>query len=1255
MKLITRDDIARWANSFEAKGELPRLILRLVYATTPNDTEIRFPSGSGVFLGGWDGIVKCKVDTQYIPKGVSCIEIGADKNPKYKSDKDYVKRVKNTLGFNPKDTTYIFITPYVWKDKVEWIKDKQTEGVWKEVKVYDGIDLEHWLEFSLPTAKWFASKAINYPLSGFLLLEEFWDEWSTGPNGLKLNPELVVAGREKEASMLMDTFNKIEDVQVIRSSTRNEAIAFIAAVAKLLPQSDSERFFSKTIVVDNVDTFRVICNNNKEPLNLIVKFEDMCPIYFAASKGHHVLIPLNPEDDINKDAITLPIIDREGFVNALIGIGYTEDQARKFSLESGRNITILKKLLGFLDSYSDWYEKKNIREIIPVLLIGRWDESFEGDIELIEKLSGQKYDDYLVTLNRWARSENAPILHVGSIWRLTSPLDLWTSISRHLIKKDLTNLKDCFNQAFSGGNPYIDSEEPNEFTIFSNQKRKYSNWSREGLTQSLIMVGLRGDALKFPYSQSWVDQIVQELLYDATSELWISVDKELPLIAEASPKSFLSAVEHSLEKETPVILEMFKEEKTLFDSNYHYTGLLWALEELAWFPEYLARVSMILLKLVRVIPELKWVNSPMNSLVEIFKPWHFQTLSPFKERMEILQNITLKEPESGWNLLIKLLLQDYEVAHPTHKTRWRIFDLNTNITYNYQEIWKSYSYIIDFLFDLFDGDELKFSTMIEKSVVFPVHLRKKVYDWAEKTINDVVQIEYKAWNAIREILHHHRSYPDAEWALPETELMLWEQLYHQLGPKDIVIKYKWLFDSIWPKYPDGHNKTESDKLHYEKNRTIRANAAEKWVDQLGLDETIALRKVLKEPQLLGEALAEVIKEEDEILTACKCLNGNHEADFPFIQAFIRAKSYKEGIGWIKELVPILEANGYNVNAISNFLVSVGSNKEIWSFVDSLSTDHKEAYWKNEHLYLFVETAQDAIEMINKLDRYNRFFSALELCSRFVDSLPTDLLMISLWKASTEDACEEVRLDNYEISKIFDELYQRDDLDVLLMKKIEWNYISFFGSHSIRKPKYLEDELATNPSFFIEVIKWIYFPNDRDKYYEDKKGVTEEKIKLIARQSKILLDTWNKISGMEEDYSINEEVLKEWVAKARELAKEADRLEVADMEIGNLLARYPENIDKWPQESIFNIIEEIHSEELNRHYSIALFNKRGSSVRGAFDGGDIEREHANYFSKLANDYRAKYPTVSKIFSDLANDYLEHAKQIDQQAELEGLEY
>ena len=197
-------------------------------------------------------------------------------------------------------------------------------------------------------------------------------------------------------------------------------------------------------------------------------------------------------------------------------------------------------------------------------------------------------------------------------------------------------------------------------------------------------------------------------------------------------------------------------------------------------------------------------------------------------------------------------------------------------------------------------------------------------------------------------------------------------------------------------------------------------------------------------------------------------------------------------------------------------------------------------------------------------------------------------------------------------------------------------------------------MATNPGF-IEVIKWIYFPNDRYKYYEDKQGISEEKIKIIAKQSKSLLNSWYKIPGMRENGSIDGDQLKNWIVEARRLAKESDRLEVTDMEIGSLLSRFPEGNEQLSPEEIFRVIEEINSEDLNNNYSAGLFNKLGVTVRGAFDGGTIERERADYFGKLADRYRNKYPVVSGIFSDLEQDYLARAKQMDDQAQLEGLEF
>ena len=177
---------------------------------------------------------------------------------------------------------------------------------------------------------------------------------------------------------------------------------------------------------------------------------------------------------LNQETITLPTIDRDGQVKSLIESGVSRDDAEKYSRESARNITILKKLLGFPQYKAKWFVKENIREIIPALLLGRWNETFVGDIELIEKLSEQKYSDYLITLNKWKHFEESPIIQIGETWRLTSPLDLWTNLSFQLASKDFQNIQECFLLAFKNGNPITEPEDKDSFSAYFSKKNKFS-------------------------------------------------------------------------------------------------------------------------------------------------------------------------------------------------------------------------------------------------------------------------------------------------------------------------------------------------------------------------------------------------------------------------------------------------------------------------------------------------------------------------------------------------------------------------------------------------------------------------------------------------------------------------------------------------------------------------------------------------------------------------------------------------------------
>ena len=1264
MKLVTRDNLERWADTTFSKAVLPYLISRLVRATTPASTKANLPSGSATYIGGWDGIVNCETETAYVPQGISLWELGTTSNCKGKADDDYDKRKANPIGFTPSDSVFIFVTPRLWTKKDEWIEAKKAEKYWKDVKVYDSVDLEQWLDNALSVSRWLASQdgVGTYPLDGIMTADEFWEEWSIGPKGLVLSPECVVAGREYEKNLLLSTLQGAPTIKGIKASTKIEAIAFIIASAKLFPTEEFDRFFSKALVVDTEGNFRGIVRNNiTSTLNLIPRFDEAQPLYLAVSKGNHVLVPLGADDDFNQETISLPTIDRDGQISALIKSSISKEDAEKFSMESGRNVTILKKLLGFPHYNAKWIEKENIREIIPALILGRWNETFVGDIELIEKLSEQKYTDYLVILNKWKNFEESPIIQIGETWRLTSPLDLWTALSTQLSSKDFQNIQECYALAFKNGNPIVEPADKTSFAAF-NKKNKYSNWSREGLTQSLILVG-RLNGVKIPNlanPQNWVDNIISDLLSNANGEMWISVDHELPLISEASPESFLNAVKKSLGKEQPEIMDMFNEEDGFLHKTSHHTGLLWALESLAWFPEYLRDASLVLLKLSRLDPGGSLLNRPLNSISEIFKPWHFQTLASYDERMEILKYITDREKETGWSLLIRMLPDHHGIAHPTHKMRWRMFDKNTNLTYTYQEIWNTHSAVIEMLINLFDNDEEKFSQLIKETTNLSPKDRKRVLDWADEVYKNIKQGKFLTWETIRGILNHHRSHPDTDWALPEFELVRLESLYNKLQPTDIIHKYIWLFNKHWPEFPEGfiYEPNESEKRHEQQQKHIneaRKKAVTVFLKELGLNATLELRKQVKEFWLLGGALAEVITNQEDILKVCENLYDESNL-IGFAHNFIYRKSIIKKFDWIKSLFKQLQEKKFSNKALSNVLIPLNQSQHLWDFVASLDEEIQNEYWQNINPHFYHITDDEKTFGIEMLLKHKRFFSAIDIASHFANVISSNLLSEMLKMAATEEANETPRFKGYEIEQIFEELDKRTDIDKSTLIHLEWLYLSILDSYGTRRnAKILEEELANSPDFFVEVLKWIYIPKDKILLEKEREGISDEVIQNRAKQAYHLLHSWKKIPGMKEDNSIDEAVLKDWIVKARTIADSVSRLNVADSEIGKVLAEYPENIQKWPQEKIFQIIEEINTDSLKSGYSSAMYNKRGSSTRGAFDGGDIEREKAAYFENLVNYCKNIYPSVAEVFKQMQQGYLVEAKRMDEEAERNRLEY
>lgn len=1257
MKWIDSTDISSWANRRDCQETLPLLVRKLIRATSGSIKNIKFPAGDNVLIGGWDGILELSEESEYLPLGTSLWEFGANKDVKGKADDDYEKRTLNPLGYTPEDSTYIFVTPRLWSKNNDWVEEKKLEGKWKDIKVINAEVLEEWIDEAPTVGAWFARHIGKLPSNGIQSTDDFWEEWSTGIK-FNLNADILLGGRELAKSNVEKALDT-PSIQSVKGLSREESLAFIISCFKSNLDKE-EDFFSRSIIVDSLDAFRELSNTNN-PLIIIPRIEDNGLFNRAVQNGHTIIIPLGADNTSNwGNRIDLPLIDRDSFVTALVDSGVTKEFAERYSKESARNITILRRQLEFTRNKPNWSASENVRDLIPALIVGRWNENYESDKQILAKISGSTYDEYIKQLSKWLYSSDSPVIKIGSTWRLTSPFDAWTNASIYLTKADFEMLSNTTLEVLSEINPAFELEPDQRYMAsFLGKTREYSEWLREGVVQSLILTSILGCELNFDLpikANNWVDNIISEFLKSEDPIVWKSFESKLPLIAEASPNAFLNAVEKLLSIDNSPILSLFEEDKGFISPNAYHTGLLWALEGLSWFPEYLSRASLILSKLASVDPGGSLSNRPINSLIEIFKPWHYQTLCSFEERIEVLKLIAKKQPDIGWELLIKMLPDAMGgVASPTNKTRWRMYHLSTENAVTYQEIYDTHSTAIELLMTLCDNQEQKMAKLVDESdKLFPKD-REKVLEFVESKVGEIEHHQHSIWHTARKTLYEHRSHPDARWALPEEMLGGYESLYNLLMPTDNFSKTKWLFDDYQVQLPKGY-RYKTDKGEYQNEiKQIRIDAVRGYYEEQGLKGVFELQESVNQVGILGEIAGFVIDIEGDVYKICEQLN--ETPNNYFIQNFISSKYYQYKFDWIIELFEKLKEKDFSSYSLSCLLIPIPQTKELWNFIEGTNETIKEYYWKNIHPHFYNIEAQDKIYGLEQLLHVKRFISAIDIASHYSNNIPSDLLVSILLKAGTEKSEEKKGFDSHDITRLFEELDLREDIDEDSIFRLEWIYLPLLASYgSPRKPKRLHAEMAKNPEFFVDVLRWAYKPTDDSEEQEIDESLTVEQIQNRGKQAFELLQSWKRIPGINDEGAVDFNFLSDWIEKVRDIAVAKRRLEVSESFIGKVLAYFPEPENgQWPSDEICEIIDSLNSERLNRSFRAEIFNKNGSTTRGAFDGGDIEWNKAKHFNNLAGLIRNKYPVVANIFEILANGYEEDAKRMDEQAKRDRLDY
>ncbi|MGA3310142.1 MAG: helix-turn-helix transcriptional regulator [Xanthobacteraceae bacterium] len=1250
IRWVTETDLAHWADSRFGQSTFPELIRRLVLAEAGYHPELRFPSGDSVAMQGWDGETKINFVSPIIPSGFAGWELGTDKQPKTKADQAYSDRTKNKLHSDPSQTTFVFATPRRWAKKAEWQKAQKAEGIWKDVRAIDAVDLVQWLERLPAVALWFARLIQKLP-ENVATLEQVWREWSLSTSP-PLSVQLVLADRDDTASRIWQWLAGEPHAFAVQADAPIEAMAFLYAAIEQYPAGYRDFYYSRAIVAANADAARALANVGTP---LIIILDDAEPGLSGSlvEKGHHVFVALTADEGEQGTTLRRPI--RYTIQEELIQMGLVRDQASNLAHDSARSLTILRRLMPSAPGYTtpEWATATNARYMIPALLTGAWDESKPADQRILENLSGLSYADIARELTNILKQPDSPLRKIDAAWKIASPRDAWFRLAGFLTTADLQKFSGLVADVLGSADPRFKLEPDERWRAdLLGEDATYSGLIRTGMAEVLVLLSVFGSrALSVSNASRHSGAVVKRLLGKADAERWWSLHRQLRVIAEASPDEFLNAVDESLIQNDPPIMKLFVEGNDFFGGGGEYPHLLWALEVLAWSPDYLARITAILAKLTRLDPGGRYSNRPANTFQQIYRLWYPQTSATLDERNVVLNHLRKTEPDTSWTLLLNLYPKSHDTAMDSPVPRWRDFSVSDHERATHAVIIRGAQVIGGWLLEDVGTDAHRWQELLERFSDFAPDHRTSVMQQlaatAPKMKNDVDLALVQ--HALRKLLNHHRQFPSAGWVLPKEELQSIEDIYFSFEPKDELLKIKWLFDDHHALILHPH-----DGREWEANSNASDEARREAISDLlaksGVKTALKLYPECRLPGLVGRAYARNNQSVDFPSEFTEALKTEGAAHWDFAHGAIVTYLQMRGEQWGDKLIDQALKEKWGDLAIERLLLSLPKSEHFMRRAAEVGGRIETSYWARLEIFQINVPATSRPRIVERLLDAERARETVHFAGQYVADIASALLVRVLTEAVSAkpegDRNEGTMFEHY-VTTIFGKLDNDSSVAEADIARLEWAYLRLL-EYSNRTPRALPKLLATSPEFFLEILSTAYRG-------ENEKGLDENsedyKVKSsMAVQAWTLLHAWKQVPGRSNG-KIDGAKLESWVRATRILCAKADRAAIGDQIIGQVLAHAPADDDgTWPCLPVRELIEITRSNDLEIGIQTGIVNKRGVTTRLPTDGGAQERDLAQLYQGWSEKTRLEFPRTSAMLAKIAKSYEWDAKFHDNDADI-----
>lgn len=1261
---ITASHITAWANTEakQAQANLPRLVRRLCFdaATT---RQLSFPAGDSTYVPGWDGILSRERGDTWAPKGTSYWEIGCDKVPTAKANRDYQKRLQNTAAKDRKSATFVFITPRRWTTKAKWVSAQRNKKEWADVRAYDADDLEQWLEQTPAVALQFAEE-LGLIGEGVESLSRYWQSWSQ-----QCSPSITsesffidrIATRDQLIEKIRGGLNSqnISPPLTIRADSAEEAAAFV--VAALI---NFDELAGQALVVTSTTGWRFVESNQQ--LRIVIAARSDVAATPSLRKGLLVIIPHVAGDTTAQPQAAEVLLERPSiyeFEKALVTIGMEKSDASRYALSTGRSWTVLRRQRATnLAIRSPAWLDAQLSACLPLLcLLGTWNADKEADRHVVARVADRPYEDIERELQQLAQLDDAPLLRIGAVWKAKSPLELLNLLGDRITRSELDRFFLIAREILVAPDPQLELPEEQRFAAAVYGKvHPYSGLLVKSVCDALVKLAVRGPeqpglhALNIEARVGW---FVRDLLDDADAQRWLSLASHLPILAEAAPSDFLTAVEKSLRLPNAPITQLLSESSTSgISGRCWHAGLLWALETLAWAPPQLTRVALMLAQLTRVPIQGNWGNTPGGSLFGLFRSWLPKTAANVGDRIKVLDLLIKKEPSAAFTVLKQLTALGPQTAMDAARPKWRDDDAGAGHGATHAEMYEMHVAANERLLQLSANDPMRITILWQNTskeeceAIFTVLAFMEPFTLPAANDEDRELLRV----ALRETIHWHRNYDDTPKTKLETWLLAVESCYERLAPIDLVRRHCWLFNGHWIELPSQEREDPVDARQeaLSETRTAAVREIQKSLGMMGVENLIA---VCTEPGTVGRTLAEMDQAGDQ-WPEWFATKGEDFAPCTHmtwcISGFLWATPSPRSVELLRKVMMLGDQQDWDAAKCVRFLVLAKPERETWQLVSANGPEVEAAYWASVRPAHYVHAeSDDLVFVLRRLLDAKRPRTALQCSQYALERMGANLLYSALQQFMAGEEPDGPRLESWHLGKMLESLEKSNSIEKMALIQLEFGLFPALGYGQEAKAAALFAGVMAEPSLFKELLCFIYKPEHRER---DEPATDTSR--AAATTAWEILHACRRQPGTRVDGSIDPKAFTLFIDETRELCLKADRLTMCEQTLGQILAYAPADEDgTWPFLPARDVLDRSDSEEMRTGFAIGTRNKRGVTSRSPCDGGGQERDLSAYYSCQAKRIQYAHPNLAATLVKIAQGYEHEGRREDIDASLRKESY